>query len=147
MIPLDYYNSTHLFLAPTGFGLKKGQSYYQNILLFGNSYSHGISDVFSITVGGEIASLLFSSRIPILYIAPKFSFEVSNSVSTSVGAIFFTSPQEDFTGVGLAYGALSFGYRNNNLSLGAAFVFSSGNGFEPRLPGRPPSCRPASPCR
>lgn len=129
--PIDYHGSTHYLANPTGYTLKKGQSYYQNIGVFFNSYSVGITDRFSLTMGGEIASLLFGGRVPILFVSPRYSFPLKgDNMAISLGATFFTSPQDDFVGFGVLQTAFTFGNRNTNFTLGGGIGFSTGEGFE-----------------
>ena len=128
---IDYHNSTHYLFAPSAYTLKKGQSYYENIGVFWNSYTTGVTDNFSVTMGGEIASLLFGSNFPVLFISPKFSMPFQNetgafAVTTSV----FTTPEEDFNTYGFITGSLTMGSRNNNFTIGSGIGFSSTSGFE-----------------
>ena len=128
--PIDYHGSTHYLANSTGYNLKKGQSYYQNIGICFNSYSVGVSDHFSVTVGGEIASLLFGGRVPILFVAPKYSLPLqSEKLAISLGATFFTSPQDNFVGFGILQSAVTFGDRNNNFTLGGGIGFNTADGF------------------
>ncbi len=129
--PIDYHNSTHYLINPSGYTLKKGQKYYQNIGIFFNSYSVGVSDRVTVTIGGEIASLLFGGRVPILFISPRYSLPIqSDKAAISVGATFFTSPQDNFVGFGVVQTAFTFGDRNNNFTLGGGIGFSTDGGFE-----------------
>jgi len=128
--PIDYHGSTHYLVNPSGYTLKEDQSYYQNIGFFFNTYSVGITDRFTLSMGGEIASILFGGRIPILYISPRYSLPVKNDkLSVSLGATLFTSPQDDFVGFGVMQTAITFGDRNNNFTLGVGIGFSTSDGF------------------
>ena len=124
--PVDYHNSTRYLISPSGYGLKRGQAYYENIYVFFNSFAFGISDRFTITVGGEVASPLFAGEVPVMYISPRFNFALKNENGAfSAGAIFFTIPESDLEVVGLAQAALTLGNRNNNINLGFGVGFSS----------------------
>ncbi len=128
--PTDFHNSTRYFVNPSGYNLNKGQAYYENIGIFFNSVTFGVSDNFSISFGGEIASLLFASRFPVLYISPKFSVPFGNEQGAfGVGATFFTAPEEEFIGFGVIQAAITGGSRNNNISAGAGIGFSTEDGF------------------
>ena len=130
-IPFDFHNSTHYIVGPSGYGLKKGQSYYENIYIFWNSYTTGITDNFSISMGGEILSLLFTSSFPVIFVSPKFSFPFKdNSGAAAIGGTFFTSPEADFTTFGFVTGTVTLGHRNNNFSLSTGIGWSSEDGFE-----------------
>lgn len=128
--PVDYHNSTHYLANPSGYTLKKGQSYYENIGVFFNTYAYGITDRFTIAGGGEIISLL-GSRIPILYISPRYSIPFgTESGSISVGSTIFTSPADNFEGFGVVQGAFTLGSRNNNFTVGTGFGFSLSDGVD-----------------
>ncbi len=123
--PIDDHNSTHYLVSPSGYTLKKGQSYYENIGIFFNSYSVGITDRFSLTAGTEILSLILG-RIPVIYIAPRYSIPITeDKLNLSIGTTFFTSVQDGFEGVGILQGALTFGDRNNNFTIGSGFGYST----------------------
>ncbi|MBT8229856.1 MAG: hypothetical protein KJO50_06305 [Bacteroidia bacterium] len=128
---IDYHNSTHYFVAPSAYSLKKGQSYYENIGIFWNSYTTGITDNFSLSLGGEIISLLFAANFPIVYVSPKYSIPFENeSGAFAVTATAFTTPEDDFNTYGFITGSLTFGNRNTNLTIGSGIGFSSIDGFE-----------------
>ncbi|NNF33854.1 MAG: hypothetical protein HKN68_07080 [Saprospiraceae bacterium] len=131
-IPIDDYNANRYLISPSGYGLKKGQSYYENIYLAFNSFSFGLTDRFTLTVGAELYTLLLGSESPILYISPRVNFPFDEAQSTgafSAGVIYFTLPNDDFDGIGLLQGAVTFGNKNNNVSIGAGFGFSSESDF------------------
>ncbi len=133
VIPTDDYNANRYLLSPSGYGLKKGQSYYENIFVAFNSFTFGVTDRFTLTVGAELLTLLVSGNNPILYISPRvnFPFDENNETGAfSAGVIYFTLPTDDFSGIGLAQGAVTFGTKNNNISLGAGFGFSSESDFD-----------------
>ena len=127
---IDYHNSTRSFISPTGYGLRKGQAYYENIYLAFNSFSYGVTDRFSIAFGGEFISLLVGGETPIFYISPRFNLEFgSDKGAFSVGAIYFSVPESNNRGIGLAQVALTLGSRNNNINfgIGAGFNFENNN--------------------
>ena len=131
-ITVDEYNANRHLISPTGYGLKKGQSYYENIYLAFNSFSFGLTDRFTVTVGAELYTLLLGSESPILYISPRVNFPFDDRYETgafSAGVIYFTLPNDDFDGVGLLQGALTLGNKNSNVSFGAGFGFSSESDF------------------
>ncbi len=130
-IPLDFHNSTHYILSPSAYGLKKGQSYYENIAIFWNSYTYGISDNFSVSVGGEILSLLLASNFPIIFVTPKFSVPLKNEAGAfSIASTVFTTPESHFRTFGFVTSSLTLGNRNSNVTLGTGIGFSSEDGFE-----------------
>lgn len=128
--PIDYHNSTHYLVNPSGFTLKKGQAYYENIGVFFNTYAYGVSDRFTIAVGGEIASPLFKS-FPIFYVSPRYSIPFgAKSNSLSLGGTIFTIPFDGLEAFGVLQGAITLGSRNHNFTLGSGIGFSFSEGFE-----------------
>ncbi len=117
--PVDFYNSTRYFINPTGYSLKKGQSYYENIYLFLNSYTYGITDNISVSGGAEIASILFGPQIPLLFGSVKFSKPFNNEKGAfGVNTTFLVLPESGLSSVALIAGSFTFGSRNNNFSVG-----------------------------
>ncbi len=98
----------------SGYGLKKDESYYQNIMLFYNQFGYGISDYFSFSGG-------VSPMLTPLWITPKFSIPlIENKLNLGLGVVV-SYVFNSFIGndVLLApYGVVTFGSRNNNVSLG-----------------------------
>lgn len=123
--PLDYHGSTHYLGTNSAFSLRKGEAYYENIWIFWNSATFGVTDHFSISLGGEIASLLFAGRVPILFVSPKLSTASGNGYEFAVSGTFFTSPEDDFSGFGVAQALVTLGDRNNNITFGAGIGFST----------------------
>lgn len=133
--PTDYHNSTHYVVGPSAYGLRKGQSYYENIAIFWNSYTIGVTDNFSVSMGGEIISLLASANFPIVFVTPKFSFPFKNdSGAFAVSTTLFTVPGDDFNSIGLVTGSLTLGSRNNNATIGTGVGFSTSSGTEAIIP-------------
>jgi hypothetical protein len=117
--------STRNLFSPTGYGLKAGEGYYQNIYVFFNMLNFGITDYFSIGFGTEFLSL--SHGVPLLIVNPKFSFELSESIHLGIGSfIIGASFVEEYSIVGIHHGVLTYGSEDNNLSVGGG-VISSGN--------------------
>lgn len=79
-------NYVRHILAPTAFNLKKGDVYYQNLLLIGNLFGVGVSDDFSITGGAVLPPITYDELF--FYVAPKFSQQVNSNFSIGGGLIF-----------------------------------------------------------
>ncbi len=127
--PVDFHNSTHYFLFPSGYSLKKGQSYYENIWIFANSYSYGVTDNFTISAGAETFSILFLSQVPLLYVSPKLSVPLGNQKGAlGLSSTFVVLPGDDFNGAGFLSGSLTLGSRNNNVTFGAGAGFDFDGG-------------------
>jgi len=129
--PIDYHNSTHYFVNQSGFSLKKGQSYYENVGVFFNSYSVGITDNFSLTAGLEIATLLFGQSLPSLFMTPKYTIPFGdNAGGIGLGStVFFVFVDNDPLSVGVAQASLTIGTRNNNFTIGSGIGFSFSDGI------------------
>lgn len=124
------YSSSHYLFTQSGYGLRKGQSYYENIYVFFNSYTVGVTDNIQVSFGGEIASILFFGRFPTLFISPKFSIPFEFG-AVSVGTTLFRIPIDNFNGnngiyAGALQGALTLGSRENNVTFGTGFGYGSG---------------------
>jgi hypothetical protein len=117
--------STRYFWSPNGYGLKKGEGYYQNIWVLWNQASVGVTDYFS--VGAGIIPLFFFGGAPTpVWIVPKFSIPVvKDKFNLGVGALAGTVLGEG-SGFGIVYGLGTVGNRNNNLTLGFGYGFAGG---------------------
>ncbi|MCK5692939.1 MAG: hypothetical protein KAI08_08820 [Bacteroidales bacterium] len=118
-------HSTRSFFGPTGYGLRKGEAYYQNTWIFYNQISYGATDYFSIG-GGLLPLFLFAGSPTPVWITPKVSIPiVKEKVNLGAGALLAWVLGEDF-GFGIGYGVLTLGSRDRNLTLGAGWAFSDG---------------------
>ena len=63
--------ATRYFWAPNGYGLKKGEAYYENVWIFFNQASVGITDNFSLGAG-MVPAFIFSWAPTPVWITPKF---------------------------------------------------------------------------
>jgi hypothetical protein len=118
--------SSRYFWAPNGYGLKRGEVYYQNIWVLYNQVSFGISDHFSLGAG-VVPLFLLSSDVSPFWLVPKFSIPLKeNKVNLGAGAFLGTMIGEDSGIFGLLYGTTTFGSRDKNMSLGLAYGFAGG---------------------
>ncbi len=119
--------ATRYFWAPNGYGLKRGEGYYQNIYVLYNQVSVGVTDNFS--VGGVLIPLfLFAGGPTPLFVIPKFSIPIQNNkLNLGVGALVGTIVGEETGAVGLLYGLSTFGSPDNNVSIGLAYGFADGD--------------------
>ncbi|KAF0194743.1 MAG: Uncharacterized protein FD166_3264 [Bacteroidetes bacterium] len=119
--------STRYFWAPNGFGLKKGEGYYQNVWVLYNQASVGISDYFSIGAG-LIPLFFFAGTETPAWIIPKISIPVvRDKFNLGAGVIAGTILGEDNAGFGIVYGVSTFGNRNNNVNLGLGYGYAGGH--------------------
>lgn len=127
---LNNPQAARYFWVPNGYGLKKGEGYYQNVWVLYNQASFGLSDNFSLGVG-LVPLFFFGGTASPMFITPKFSFPVvENKVNAGVGLLGGALIGEDATFFGIAYGTTTFGNRNKNLNLGFGWAFADGEWAE-----------------
>lgn len=118
--------ATRYFWIPNGYGLKKGESYYQNVWIFFNQVSTGVTDNFSIGAGMVPLFLFAGTQTPV-WITPKVSFPVvKDKFNLGAGALAGTIVGSDEGGFGLLYGLSTFGSRDKNMTLGLGWAFAGG---------------------
>lgn len=122
----DNPQATRYFYSPNGYGLKKGEGYYQNIWVLFNSAAVGVTDNFSIGVG-LVPLFLFGGTSTPAWITPKVSFPVTkDKVQIGAGALIGAVIGEENTGFGILYGLTTFGSRDNNVTLGLGYGYAGG---------------------
>lgn len=122
----DNHQATRYFWQANGYGLKKGEAYYQNVWVFFNQASVGISDNFSIG-GGVVPLFLFAGAPSPIWITPKVSFPISkNKFNIGGGALIGTVPGTESGFFGIAYGVTTFGSRDKNVNIGVGYGFADG---------------------
>ena len=124
-------NTTRNLYGPTGYGLRKGEGYYQNLMVFLNHFSYGFSDYFTLGLGVEVVSVLGSLNsfggndlfVPGFTLTPKFSFPIKEDQwNVGAGALALHIPYSDaFFSAGILYGVSTWGNRDNNFTLGLGF--------------------------
>jgi hypothetical protein len=124
------YAAQGVFL-PTGIGLKKGEGNYQNLMVALNSVQYGITDNFSLGGGLEIISLVITGRPGVVYLQPKLSYSFSDNFHVSGGGYLFVSGA-NFNAtsslIALPFGNLTYGNRNNNITIGTFISTQSNSG-------------------
>jgi len=117
-------NRTLHLVNPTGFGLKKGEVYYQNIFLFYQSISIGFTDYLAIK--GAILTNPFFGGPHIITIQPKFTIpiEVENFNLGVASTLMFSPSSFDSEILGAVYGIGTYGNTNLNVSAGLGFGFT-----------------------
>lgn len=117
--------ATRYFFAPNGYGLKKGEGYYQNVWIFFNQASVGITDNTSIGIGMLPGFLLGGAPTP-LWITPKVSIPVSKDrFNLGAGALVGYVIGADNAFFGILYGSGTIGSRDRNLTFGLGYGLSS----------------------
>lgn len=125
----DQYNKSlyqsKYWITPTARPVGKGNFYYTNLMLFGNTFSYGVTDNFSLSTGFESISL-FAGRVPIVYISPKYSIPVDDNIHFGLGTTFFIgNPDDEFIGGGLLYGNGTIGSATKNFTVGVSYAYST----------------------
>lgn len=118
--------STRYLWMPNGFGLKKGEGYYQNIWVLFNQFSVGLSDHFSVG-GGLVPLFLFAGASTPAWLTPKFSIPISeDKFHIGAGGLLGGVLGEPGSGFGVLYGITTFGNRDKNLSIGLGYGYVGG---------------------
>ena len=104
---------------PTAFALKKGEHYYQNLYLIWNEFHFGVTDKLSFGMSFEIASLLFGETLPVFSLSSKYSEPINDKLYVGVGVwTTFAYDFDDYEGLGVIYGLVSYGTEYNNVTIG-----------------------------
>lgn len=120
----DNPQSSRYFWSPNGYGLKKGEGYYQNIWVLYNQASVGVTDNFSIG-GGMIPLFLFGAGVTPIWVIPKFSFPiVKDKFNLGIGVIAGVIAGEPNSSFGIAYGVATYGNRDHNLNFGLGWGYA-----------------------
>jgi hypothetical protein len=120
--------SARYLWSPNGYGLKKGEGYYQNIWVLFNQVSYGVTNYFSIGAG-ILPVFLFGGGATPVWITPKVSIPVvKDKFNVGAGALVGTVLGESETGFGLLYGLTTAGSRDMNITLGVGYGVS-GSGW------------------
>jgi hypothetical protein len=123
---LDNPQASRYFVAPSGYGLKKGEGYYQNVWIFFNQVNYGVTNYFSIGAG-VVPLFLFSGAETPVWINPKFSIPVvKDKFNVGVGILGGTVIGLENSNFGVLYGTGTIGSRDRNISIGAGWAYSDG---------------------
>jgi hypothetical protein len=114
---------TRYYFMTNGYGLDKGEGYYQNTWVLFNQVSYGITN--HISLGVSMVPLFFFGGLPTpVWITPKISIPiVKDKINLGAGMLLGYFLGEEF-GFGLGYGALTLGNRDKNLTLGAGYAYA-----------------------
>ena len=120
-------NATRYLFGPSGYGLKKGEGYFQNTWVFFNQVSYGFTDHF--TVGaGVIPLFIFGGAPTPVWITPKFSIPLKkDQVNLGVGGLFASVLGEEDANFGVAYGQLTLGPQGRNINFGLGYGYAGGS--------------------
>lgn len=131
---VDNFQTTRYLFSPNGFGLKRGEAYYQNVWVLFNQASIGISDHISVGIGTMPIYLFGGSTVP-LWVTPKLSLPLSEKVHLGAGVMYVhiwdANWDFDSDGGGVGYGVLTIGSRDKNISFGTGVGFGGDGGRRP----------------
>lgn len=118
--------NTRYFFSPNGYGIRQGEAYYQNVWVFFNQVTVGVTDNVSISAG--VVPLFLLGGIPSpFWINPKVSIPVvENSYNIGAGALIGTVIGGDNSGFGILYAVNTLGNKDQNINLGLGWGYSSG---------------------
>lgn len=116
-------------ISPSGYGLKKGEGSYQNLMFVANHFNYGITDYFSMGIGFESFSLLAEAQLPYFVVTPKFSIPLKKGKwNVGIGAFIGGDPtRENSVGLSAVYGSLTYGSREKHLTISVGVEFTQEN--------------------
>lgn len=124
----DNPQSTRYFWQNNGYGLRKGEGYYQNVWVFFNQFTYGVSDNLSIGVG-LIPLFLFAAAPTPAWLGAKLSIPiVEDEFNLGIGGLGGTVLGIEAEGAGFVftYGTATLGSRDRNMSLGVGYGLVGG---------------------
>ncbi len=118
--------ATRYFFSPNGYGLQRGEGYYQNVWVLINSFAYGLTE--NISIGGGAVPLFFFGGAPTpIWATVKLSIPViEDRINMGVGVLAGTVIGEEETGFGILYGISTFGSKDNNVSIGLGYGYAGG---------------------
>ena len=117
-------NPFRYLFFPSAYTLPRGELQYQNTYLFMNSLGVGITDNFSVNGGIEFISTLTGN--PIVYLAPKVGWSVTENLRLGAGGIYLNGTGLlDFGGFVAGYTMGTLGNHDRNATLGLGYGFIS----------------------
>lgn len=120
-----HMQSTRYFWQPNGYGLNKGEAYYQNVWVLINQFSVGVTDNFLIG-GGIMPLFLFAGAPTPVWLTPKFSIPiVKDKLNLGAGALFAYVLGGE-VGIGMPYATATVGSRSRNFSIGMGYGRANG---------------------
>lgn len=118
---ITYDHGTRYLFAPSAIPLKKGEGYYQNIMILMNGFRYGVTN--NVSVGGGII-------MPIgFYADMKYGREISKNVHVAGGGMLISTLLGVGLGVGCGFGSVTVGDRwtNATFTMGFGAVMNDGD--------------------
>ncbi|MCX6257802.1 MAG: hypothetical protein NTW49_07915 [Bacteroidia bacterium] len=113
-------NSTRYLIGPSAINLKRGEGYYQNIYLVGNTFNYAFSDHVTLGGGFEITSLFQGN--PIYLFQSKVSTHITGKFYTG-GGILLAGISGENGNFGVVYGVGTYGDEDDNITLGIGYGY------------------------
>lgn len=135
LVENNHLRSSKYFFAPSGFGIRRGEAYYQNTMGFLNQIAFGLTDHFSIEASILPIFLLGGDVFP-FWITPTFSIPTKNkNIHFGGGILWGASIGQGFSSseFGLFFANTTIGSKSKNVSIGLGY------GYDERGPARRPS--------
>lgn len=106
-------HASRYLLAPSAIPLKKGEGYYQNVMILMSGAQYGITDNFS--VGGGVI-------VPIGFFATaKYGVRAGDHFHVAAGGMLVSTFIGGSFGVGCGFGSITYGNRGSNLTFTAGY--------------------------
>lgn len=118
--------ASRYFITPSGYGLRAGEGYYQNNLIFFNQVNVGVTDNISLGLGA-IPLFLFGGTPTPVWINPKISVPVAkDQLNLGGSALIGTVLGDGAGGFGFLIGTATIGNRDRNASFGLGYGYAGG---------------------
>lgn len=118
MNPYTNHHDSRYFFAPTAYNLKKGQLYYNTLYFAAHEVQYGVTDNLSLGLGTTVG--FFPA-----YVSPKFSKKIGPNAALMVGDLFVFGTYASNFVLNLAYGGITLGNTNNNITLAGGILNSN----------------------
>ncbi len=117
--------ASRYFYSPSAINMKKGDGYYQNTMIFVNSFNYAFTDYFTLGGGFEIISLL--TKHPIYFITPKVSFKATTNLHLGAGILYVHVPFSDGnSNLAVAFANTTYGNPDHNITMNIGTNLASG---------------------
>lgn len=119
----DFDHASRYVFAPSAVPLRKGEGYYQNMMVLVNGVQYGITDQFSLGAG-VVAPVGF-------FATAKYGKQVGRNVHVAAGGMFISSMYGLNLGLGCGFGSFTFGNRRTNTTVTLGYgAMTNGDSWE-----------------
>lgn len=119
---IDRDNISEPFYFPTAISSGRGSHHYKNYFLFGHNFNFGMTETLDLSVGFELASIIFDSDSPpVFQVGAKYSVPISDKFHIGLagkwlfnnegGIVFFQFP-------------ITFGDASNNITFSPSLILN-----------------------